>query len=715
MATRKREGGGATEEPAVVADETAAGDGGRREAGSPYQVLARRLRPQAFEDIIGQEHVTRTLRSAIESGRVAHAFLFAGPRGVGKTTTARVLAKALNCERGPTPQPCNACASCREIADSSAIDVLELDGASNRGIDDAREIVENVRYRPAKSRYKLYIIDEVHQLTKEAFNALLKTLEEPPPHVKFIFATTEPDRVLPTIVSRCQRYDFRRLSAAEIRDHLQTTVAREGIQISPEGLFLLAREADGSVRDSQSLLEQVMSFAGTTVSDQDLREMLGLADRRVLHEMTDAIVERKPARCLELADELYRYGYDVRRLCRDLLEHFRNVTVAKLFTDERLLADVPPGEIERVRAQAARLGADDVQRIFKLLLEADEEIGHSSHPKLVLEMVVVRLAMLEPLLPIDDIVEKLEALEARIGGGSPAAGGGGIERAAGQGRPAAGRGGTAQGAPPAPRPEPRTRAAAPGSATTSGRAADEVAFEAPPPDDVWDAPPDDWRANEAAVPGSAVPPAKSASPGARRAVPTTAKTAGAPAPRISAGADADLDAADSAGVEADATGARSDARSAGAAFGDAGPASAATAPASAGTVPWRDFLALVQQERKALYMTLVGSRCLDLGAQELTIGVESEVYARELSKKENRGEIEALAARAFGRPLAVSVQAVKAARPGAEVAAAAAARETEESFKRETLEHPAVKAALDILGGEVRAVKRRRQDPRASE
>jgi len=654
MATRKRDGKASTEpaatSPTAGAD-TRGGDG--TEAGGAYQVLARRLRPQTFEDIVGQDHVTRTLRSAIESGRVAHAFLFAGPRGVGKTTTARVLAKALNCEQGPTPRPCNVCSSCREIADSSAIDVLELDGASNRGIDNAREIVENVRYRPAKSPYKLYIIDEVHQLTKEAFNALLKTLEEPPAHVKFIFATTEPDRVLPTIVSRCQRYDFRRLSAAEIRDHLQKTIAREGIEISPEGLFLLAREADGSVRDSQSLLEQVMSFAGATVSDQDLRDILGLADRRVLHEMADAIVDAKPSRCLELADELYRYGYDVRRLCRDLLEHFRNVMVAKLFSDQRLLADVPPGEVERVRAQAERRGADDVQRIFKLLLEADEEIGKSSNPKLVLEMAVVRLAMLEPLLPIDEIVEKLEAIEARLGGGPPAAGSGGVERAARQGR-AVSRSAAPAAAPPASRPEPRTRAAH-----------------------------EETRDHFLEAPGSPADSAMTGPPTLPSEPSAGSATSGAPpAP---------------AGGQGNAVWASID------------------SAAAAGTVPWRSFLGLVQQERKALYMTLAGSRCLDLGTQELTIGVDSEVYARELSKKENRSEIEALAERAFGRPLSVSVQAVKGVVAGEQIGAVAAARETEESFKRETLEHPAVKAALDILGGEVRAVKRRRQDPQATE
>src|SRR5215813_14949677 len=255
-----------------------------------YLVLARKWRPQTFAEVVGQEHVTRTLRNALSSGRVAHAFLFTGPRGVGKTTTARLLAKALNCEHGPTPDPCNVCSNCLEITAGSAIDVLEIDGASHTGVDHIRDLTEGVQYRPAKSRFRIIIIDEVHMLSNAAFNALLKTLEEPPPHVKFIFATTEAHKVLPTILSRCQRYDFKRIPLRELIERLREILQHEGLAVDDVGLALLAREADGSLRDAQSLLDQVIAWSGSQVTEQAVREALGVADRQALFRVVDAVL-----------------------------------------------------------------------------------------------------------------------------------------------------------------------------------------------------------------------------------------------------------------------------------------------------------------------------------------------------------------------------------------------------------------------------------------
>jgi len=384
-----------------------------------YQVLARRLRPQRFEEVVGQAHVTRTLQAAIAAGRIAHAFLFTGPRGVGKTTTARLLAKALNCEQGLTPEPCNACSNCREIADANAFDVLEIDGASHTQVDKMRELMDTVAHRPIKSRFKIFIIDEVHMLSQHSFNALLKSLEEPPEHVKFIFATTDPHKVLPTVVSRCQRYDLRRIGLGELRAQLKKTVDAEGIQLSDDALALVAREAEGSLRDAQSLLDQVLSAAGTTVDDATVRAVLGAADRRLVVAVTDAILAGDSAACVRQLAELHAHGYDAQRFCRDLLEHFRHLAVFRATGERQLLEELPEAEVEAVVAQAERRTADDLHRFFRLLLEADESLSvpaRTIDPQLVLEMCVLRLATLPPLLPVDDILRRLEAL----GGTSPA-------------------------------------------------------------------------------------------------------------------------------------------------------------------------------------------------------------------------------------------------------------------------------------------------------
>jgi len=378
-----------------------------------YQVLARRLRPQRFEEVVGQTHVTRTLQAAIRAGRVAHAFLFTGPRGVGKTTTARLLAKALNCDQGPTPEPCGRCSNCREVAEGNAFDVLEIDGASHTQVDKMRDLMETVAHRPLKSRFKIYIIDEVHMLSQHSFNALLKTLEEPPPHVKFIFATTDPHKVLATVVSRCQRYDLRRIGLGELRAHLRKTVDAEGIPIGDEALALIAREAEGSLRDAQSLLEQVLAAGTATVDEAVVRDLLGAADRRLVLAVTEAILVSDPAACVRQLAELHGHGYDAQRFCRDLLEHVRNLAIVRATGERALVGDLPEAEADAIVAQAGRRSADDLQRFFRLLLEADEALGAPARtidPTLVLEMCVVRLATLPPLLPVDDILRRLEAL-----------------------------------------------------------------------------------------------------------------------------------------------------------------------------------------------------------------------------------------------------------------------------------------------------------------
>ena len=393
-----------------------------------YLVLARKWRPQSFEDIAGQGHITRTLQNAIRTQRIAHAYLFTGVRGVGKTTAARVVAKALNCEKGPTPTPCNECSHCQEITNGSSIDVLEIDGASNRGIDEIRQIIEHVRYQPAQCRFKIYIIDEVHQVTKDAFNALLKTLEEPPPSVKFILATTEPHRLPETILSRCQRFDFRRIALREIVQRLDDIAKKEGLKITPGALVLLAREADGSMRDAQSLLEQVLACAAPgsetggapAVDESLLQDILGLAQRRLLYDLSAAVFQGDARRCVEIVAEAAAQGRDLGRLSRDLVEHFRNLMVARLSGEKAAatgsLLDLPDQEIADLVAQAQELSLETLLDYFDFMAAGDEEVARSAHPRFALETAVIRLATLPKTLPVSELLERLEELEGRFSG-----------------------------------------------------------------------------------------------------------------------------------------------------------------------------------------------------------------------------------------------------------------------------------------------------------
>ncbi|HVG20740.1 MAG TPA: DNA polymerase III subunit gamma/tau [Blastocatellia bacterium] len=393
---------------------------------SDSQVIARRFRPKTFEQVVGQEAITRTLSNALTTGRLHHAYLFTGARGVGKTTTARIFAKALNCVNGVTTQPCDVCASCREIATSSSIDVLEIDAASNTGVDNVREVIINsISIAPARDRYKIFIIDEVHMLSTAAFNALLKTLEEPPPRVVFIMATTELQKVPETILSRCQVFEFRTISLRKIRDQLRHIAEDLGIQISETALLSIARAGEGSMRDAESALDQVISFAGQTVSDEDVSAALGLVDIETLNNTVRAIAEQDSQRVLRIIDEVVSRGYDLRNFCREMIVHTRALLVVKVAGFDTELVQMPQSEGEPLTRLADSFSEQDLVRFFSILTKTEQDIRTSSQPRFQLEIGLMKLVHARRLYLLEDALSRIAELQARLGGaGSPAAGSG---------------------------------------------------------------------------------------------------------------------------------------------------------------------------------------------------------------------------------------------------------------------------------------------------
>ena len=404
-----------------------------------YVAIARKSRPQLFDEIIGQGHVTRTLCNAISMNRVHHAFLFTGARGVGKTSAARILAKALNCEKGPTPTPCNACSMCKDITAGVSQDVHEIDAASNTGVDNIREIRDNIRYLPSHGKFKIYIVDEVHMLSTAAFNALLKTLEEPPPHVVFIFATTDPQKVPETILSRCQRFDFKRIPVRQIADKLASIAEGESFQITKAACLMIAREAEGSMRDAESLLDQVLSAASGTIDPDVVTEVLGLIDRRLIFDCVGALLRREPARALEVVEQVYGFGFDMKQLTKELLEIVRHLNIVRIASEAERIVDVSADELELLRSLAESVTQDELTRHFRILLDGLDEVARSETPRLALEMCILRMAQVRPVLPMADLIDRLAGLERQLrrggafgrgvsgagasGGGSPASGG----------------------------------------------------------------------------------------------------------------------------------------------------------------------------------------------------------------------------------------------------------------------------------------------------
>ncbi|MER3447803.1 MAG: hypothetical protein C4291_13670 [Candidatus Dadabacteria bacterium] len=384
---------------------------------SSYLVLARKWRPKTFDDLIGQPYITQALKNAVSTEKIAHALILSGPRGVGKTTTARIVAKSLNCERGPTPEPCSVCVFCKEISDGKSLDVIEIDAASHTGVSDVREIIENVKYVPSSGKTKIYIIDEAHMLSQAAFNALLKTLEEPPRRVLFILATTEAHKIPVTILSRCQRYDFKKVSTAKIKERIEFITNSEGIKIPDETLYLIAQEADGSLRDALSILDQLIATFGMEIKHEEASRILGISDKSLLKSTLEAIFNRNPKRCIEIINEASEKGMSPKRFSEGLLKVIRNALLIKTCGRD-IVSDLSAEEKKEMERISTDQSIESIEMIFKLMIEGADEIQRSFYPRMALEATLVKLSTIHTVVPIDEILAKLEKLSEGIGVGA---------------------------------------------------------------------------------------------------------------------------------------------------------------------------------------------------------------------------------------------------------------------------------------------------------
>src|SRR5262244_2871855 len=388
---------------------------------STYQVIARKWRPQTFADLVGQQHVTDTLKNAIVNNRVAHAYIFSGARGVGKTTAARILAKALNCVQGPTAEPCGVCDSCKEIAAGSSLDVIEIDAASNRGIDQIRELREMVRYAPAAARSKVVILDEAHMLTGEASNALLKTLEEPPDRVIFVMATTEPENLEDTIRSRSQHFHFRALTFNEIADRIKYIARQEGLTIADGAVAVIARMAEGSMRDSLSLLEQARAYCGDDIPDKEVRDLLGVVPEDALNELVEAIAAGSADRALGLVHTFQKEGRNLQHFCREAIRHIRNLLIARVCGADSELIAATSDQRPQIAKAAALFSEEDLTRFFQILLQTDDDLRRKPDPRIHLEMGLLRLINASRLAPLEELLAEIK--NGGTGGSAPPTGG----------------------------------------------------------------------------------------------------------------------------------------------------------------------------------------------------------------------------------------------------------------------------------------------------
>ncbi|UQA60799.1 DNA polymerase III subunit gamma/tau [Polyangium aurulentum] len=665
-----------------------------------YVVLARKWRPQSFEDLVGQGHVSATLANAIARNRVAHAFLFTGVRGVGKTTSARILAKALNCANGPTATPCQKCAPCLEITTGSDVDVQEIDGASYTGVDDVRKLQESLPYRPSRDRFKIFIVDEVHMLSNNAWNAFLKTLEEPPPHVKFIFATTEVHKIPVTILSRCQRYDFKLLSAQTIAARLRYVLEQENVAFEDGAVAVIAREAAGSMRDAMSLLDQVLAWVGVDgdkLTGEGVARVLGVADRSVLHGLAAALVAGDASGCLRIIGELAQQGYDLPHVARDFLAHLRDLVVAKVCDDVTGLLDLADSEVADVKALAAKTDGDDLARLHQGFSRSFDDIVRSGQPRASLEMALVRLARRPALIPVDELLRRLGDLERRLvgtGGGSssaPAAGSG-PDRGGMRGPQAVppmrrNAGEHESGGPPARRASPAESSADPPPA----RAAADVAPPAPAPARPQFSPPPMPVARGAAevatfAPPSTFPTAPPVRPPAPPAPPPRTYTNGA-----------------SNGTHANGTHANG-------AYTNGAPARPAV---SVDLTAWRSVLELVRAKRPPLASVLEHAALIRIDSDGVVLGFEPNSFlGKQAQEPAAIDALRAALATHFGGRPEVTFEGVRdrGAAPTLAQLDSADRKVRLENARRAIVEHPLVTAAIELLGAELRDVRLSAED-----
>jgi DNA polymerase-3 subunit gamma/tau len=668
-----------------------------------YVVLARKWRPMRFEDLVGQDHVSRTLGNAIDSGRVAHAFLFTGVRGVGKTTSARILAKALCClgdpdttppgtDPGPTIRPCLKCAACLEIAQGSDVDVREIDGASYNGVDEVRKLQDSLPYRPARDRFKIFIIDEVHMLSTNAWNAFLKTLEEPPPHVKFIFATTEVHKVPITILSRVQRFDFKLIATQVIAARLRYVLEQEKIEADDAALGIVAREAAGSMRDAMSLLDQVIAWGGSKLTGEDVARVLGVASRKVLHDIAGALVQGDAARSLEIVSDLSNQGYDTAHVARDLLGLLRDVVVAKVCKEPATLLDLADEEARDVTELAKAADADDLIRLHQGFSQGFDDVVRSGQPRAALEMLLVRLARRPPLLPVDELVRRLASLEQRLGaprGPQPSGGS----------APPRGQAPTPQRQPqPPPDLGPRTAEARPREPRAVESARPEAPAEGrkePPPRELApSASPDPGPRSAPPEPGPRSAPPRDPvprDPSLRRAAP-------APAPSP----DPDFvvpDFIDQPEVEK-----KSVVRAV-----PAPPRVPQEEPKAADLAAFRAILDRVNERRAELAAFLAHAAILEVAPGELKLGFEpGGMFSHGAGDKESLDLLTALASEHFGAPTKVSFE-FESARAKTIKTLATVDTEIREQKQRDAVaqakKHRGVTDAVEVLGARIKDLK----------